>query len=387
MAAAPQQPSGFPFPISRAGPTPVHLITTAGALRLGDFLRRRFAGHHHHLGLLIHSSCKNIFHLDLVPQLKELWLERALQLQGVNFQSSYDACESAWVSGLCFFNGEEGGYNYGVKRNTNLDTSRSVSSSGRRWTNIFIAANVLVYLAQIATHGKLMLWGAKINGLIDKGQLWRLVTSSFLHANIGHLMMNCYSLNSVGPTMENISGPERFVAIYITSAIASSTMSYWLCKAPAVGASGAIFGLVSFLYDWNNNSDCLSFRIIKMGGKTAYCGIDLMTTFIESLYVGGISKVGSFAVFLLRHGSLVRGGTGGLQHIARIITLNMVLKAIGLLSGGIDNWGHLGGLLGGVATSWLLGPEWRSDSRSFGRRGDFVDRAPIFSLISTRRAP
>ncbi|KAK3009992.1 hypothetical protein RJ639_010962 [Escallonia herrerae] len=336
MAAAPRQPSGFPLPISRAGPTPVHLITTAGALRLGDFLRRRFASHHHHHGLLIHSSCKNIFHVDLLPQLKELWLERVLHLQGVNFQSSYDACESAWVSGLCFFNGEESSYNYGVKRNT-MDTSRSVSSSGRRWTNIFIAANVLVYLAQIATHGKLMLWGAKINGLIDKGQLWRLITSSFLHANIGHLMMNCYSLNSVGPTMENISGPKRFVAIYITSAIASSTMSYWLCKAPAVGASGAIFGLV-----------------------------------------------GSFAVFLLRHGSLVRGGTGGLQHIARIIALNM---AIGLLSSGIDNWGHLGGLLGGVATSWLLGPVWRYDSRSFGRRGDIVDRAPIFSLISTRRAP
>lgn len=86
--------------------------------------------------------------------------------------------------------------------------------------------------------------------------------------------INCYSLNSVGHSVETISGPRRFLAVYFTSAIASndhpysnhlhdlcqvlaallmilriagSAMSYWLSKAPAVGASGAIFGLVSSL--------------------------------------------------------------------------------------------------------------------------------------------
>ncbi|THF94993.1 hypothetical protein TEA_024813 [Camellia sinensis var. sinensis] len=67
-------------------------------------------------------------------------------------------------------------------------------------------------------------------------------------------------------------------------------MSYWLCKSPSVGASGAVFGLV-----------------------------------------------GSVSVFVLRHRSLVGGGKEDLQHIARVIVLNMV---IGLLFKGIDNWGH-----------------------------------------------
>lgn len=92
----------------------------------------------------------------------------------------------------------------------------------------------------------------QINSLIDQGQIWRLATSSLLHANIGHLMVwfgsyilkyliikiacvyilkencflqiNCYSLNSVGPTVENISGPKRFLAVYFASAIASKSL-------------------------------------------------------------------------------------------------------------------------------------------------------------------
>ncbi|MFQ6622899.1 hypothetical protein Gotur_001889 [Gossypium turneri] len=98
-------------------------------------------------------------------------------------------------------------------------------------------------------------------------------------------MVNCYSLNSIGPTVENLSGPRRFLAVYLTSAISSAATSYWFCKAPAVGASGAIFGLV-----------------------------------------------GSVAVFVMRHRYMIRDAKDNLQHIAQVI---------GLMSRGIDNWGHV----------------------------------------------
>jgi membrane associated rhomboid family serine protease len=68
-------------------------------------------------------------------------------------------------------------------------------------------------------------------------------------------------------------------------------MSYWFNKAPSVGASGAIFGLV-----------------------------------------------GSVAVFVIRHKQMVRGGNEDLMQIAQIIALNM---AMGLMSRRIDNWGHV----------------------------------------------
>nr|AIY60652.1 rhomboid protein Hedne_RBL10 [Hedera nepalensis] len=334
--SVPNRPSSSGFPLSTVGPSPFHLITTSAALRLGDVIRQRFIMHAHHLGLVLQSSIKNIFLFGHVPGLKGVWHGRTLQLEGLNFlQWPYDAWATTCSSGLFFFSGEGSRNNSGDRGKSKLDKSRKDPFSGRGLTNALFAINVLVYLAQLATQGKLMLWGAKINSLIDKGQLWRLVSSSFLHANMGHLMVNCYSLNSIGPTVEKISGPGRYMAVYIISAIASSAMSYWLCKAPAVGASGAIFGLV-----------------------------------------------GSYAMFVLRHRNLNNDGIGDLQHIANVIVLNM---GIGLMSKGIDNWGHLGGLLGGVATSWLIGPAWKYESHDQHRA--FVDKAPIFSLIKTKRRP
>ncbi|KAL1564690.1 RHOMBOID-like protein 10, chloroplastic isoform X1 [Salvia divinorum] len=286
--------------VFRALPTTTnHFATTAGVtLRLGDALRRRF---------LLRSSLKRLFLLSGVPHLEDVCHERALQLTDKSGSNSK---------------------NLGKPQSR---TPRGDFFDGRQWTNILLAANVLVYIAQYASDGNLMFLGAKINSLISKGQLWRLVTSSFLHANIGHLLVNCYSLNSIGPTVENICGPKRYLAIYISSAIASASMSYWFCKAPAVGASGAIFGLV-----------------------------------------------GSFAMFVLRHRGMVKGTDNDLKHIAQVIAINMT---IGLLSQGIDNWGHAGGLLGGAAVSWLLGPSWELQSVARDGRRNFEDKAPIFYLM------
>ncbi|XP_073126207.1 RHOMBOID-like protein 10, chloroplastic [Henckelia pumila] len=303
-----------------------HLISSAAvALRL----HRRL-----HLGRVLQSSLKSVSCLGCVPVLKDICQERALQFAGFNyFQCSFHAL-SATLMRLSFFNGDEIRSDSRDAGKSFSMTSRNDIFSKRQWTNILLAVNILVYMAQTFSDGKILFWGAKINSLISKGQLWRLATSSFLHANIGHLMVNCYSLNSVGPTVENICGPKRYLAIYSTSAIASSAASYWFCKAPAVGASGAIFGLV-----------------------------------------------GSFALFILRHRGIIKGSEGDLQRITQVIVLNM---AIGLLSQGIDNWGHIGGLLGGAAVSWFLGPAWEIESISRNGRKVLTDKAPIFSLFKNR---
>jgi hypothetical protein len=61
-------------------------------------------------------------------------------------------------------------------------------------------------------------------------------------------------------------------------------------------------------------------------------------------------------VFVYRHRQLFgERGRRGLQQIIMIALINL---AIGL-QGNIDNWAHLGGLLGGLALSWALGPAWR----------------------------
>ncbi|KAL3515613.1 hypothetical protein ACH5RR_022515 [Cinchona calisaya] len=338
QASSPLPPDSkfFSFRISQGGSTQTHVVITAAALRLGHFLRHRIHLHpiaHHFLPY--YQENKSASYVGHLASFSDVWRERANQYAGFDIlQWSYDAISASCMS-LYLFNGDEKKNGSSGDGKMYSKTSRKFSFNGRKWTTVLLAVNVVVYMAQIATQGKLLFWGAKINSLIDKGQLWRLVTSSFLHANIGHLMVNCYSLNSVGPAVENVGGARRYLAVYMTSAIASSAMSYWLSKAPAVGASGAIFGLV-----------------------------------------------GSFAVFVLRHKGMVKGSERDLRHITNVIVLNM---AIGILSKGIDNWGHLGGLIGGAATSWLLGPAWELESISRDGQKVFADKAPILKVIKHTR--
>lgn len=314
------------------GVTPAHLVTVASALRLGDFLRGRCRGH---LTLLC-SLSPDSFHSDNLPGTKDIWCRRRyLSKRYSLLETIADTLSASCSSCFSFFSGKESENGHIDKGKLQFKASKGNASDGRLWTNVLLALNVLVYAAQIATQGKLLLWGAKVNSLIDNGQLWRFATSSFLHANIGHLMVNCFSLNSIGPIVEKLSGSRRFLAIYFSSAIASSVMSYRFCQSPAVGASGAIFGLV-----------------------------------------------GSFAVFVLRHRGLSGDGKQDLKHIARVISLNMVL---GLLSKGIDNWGHLGGLLGGMAMSWFLGPAWQYEFQTDDGRLVFADRAPVFHFVRRKR--
>ncbi|KAE8690729.1 putative RING/U-box superfamily protein [Hibiscus syriacus] len=330
MGSAVPQPFHFQWGLSSRVES-THVITTAACLRLSHQLR---------LGFHLCSSFKKLCHLCNVPSLKDVWSETTSNFMGTyNFQFANDVVPSC-SSFVCFFNGEEqrkGFGNEGNSGSSKMETSRRNSFNKRNWTNILLAINILMYVAQLATQGKLLLWGAKINNLIDKGQLWRLATSSLLHANLGHLMVNCYSLNSIGPTVENLSGPRRFLAVYLTSAISSAATSYWFCKAPAVGASGAIFGLV-----------------------------------------------GSVAVFVMRHRGMIRDAKEDLQQIAQVIFLNMV---IGLMSRGIDNWGHLGGLVGGAAMSWLVGPAWKYESMTSHGRRIFTDKAPLSYLTDRKRKP
>ncbi|XVE94041.1 hypothetical protein REPUB_Repub01dG0246000 [Reevesia pubescens] len=172
---------------SRVGPTPFHVITTAASLRLGHHLLR----HQLRLGFLLRSSFKKLSHLCKVPRLKDVWSETTSNIRGIDiFQFTNDDLTSPCSSYLCFFNGEDKRKEFGNEGSSKIETSsRRNSFNRRKWTNILLAINVLIYVAQLATQGKLLLWGAKINSLIDKGQIWRLATSSLLHANIGHLLV------------------------------------------------------------------------------------------------------------------------------------------------------------------------------------------------------
>lgn len=126
------------------------------------------------------------------------------------------------------------------------------------WT--LVAINVAAYIGELV-YGKLVDYGAMIGGAYDRalgesvgvaaGDWYRLLTSAFLHEPPGsgvgllHIAFNMWALIVVGPALERMLGRLRFLAVYLVSALGGSVFFYLLAPAnePAIGASGAIFGL------------------------------------------------------------------------------------------------------------------------------------------------
>ncbi len=79
------------------------------------------------------------------------------------------------------------------------------------------------------------------------GEWWRLVSAGFLHASITHVALNGASLWFIGQLCERAYGWLRFSGIYVVALIVGNLASAVLVPQPAVGASGAIFGLLGAL--------------------------------------------------------------------------------------------------------------------------------------------
>ncbi|MCS7134757.1 MAG: rhomboid family intramembrane serine protease [Candidatus Pacearchaeota archaeon] len=82
--------------------------------------------------------------------------------------------------------------------------------------------------------------------------LWTLVTNMFVHGSFWHLFVNMFSLYFLGTFLERLIGKKRFIFIYLLSGIIASLFFVFLAsknqlEIPAVGASGAIFGIAGVL--------------------------------------------------------------------------------------------------------------------------------------------
>jgi len=129
----------------------------------------------------------------------------------------------------------------------------SFEGTGALVTKAMIAINVLVFLANLAqgssltrVSGSLFDKGALyIQGGLDQGEWWRLITAAFLHGNLLHLAMNMFVLWIVGAPVEQAVGRGRFLVLYLVSGLAGSAGALIFSpNAITVGASGAIFGIL-----------------------------------------------------------------------------------------------------------------------------------------------
>lgn len=124
-------------------------------------------------------------------------------------------------------------------------------------TILLLAANLFVYLWEISVRAltdeaSIIRAGALCRANVADGELWRLVSAVFLHGSMDHLLSNGVMLYIVGMACEHALGFGRTLAVYAVSGLAGSLLSLLTSEGPAVGASGAIFGVMAcvvvFLY-------------------------------------------------------------------------------------------------------------------------------------------
>lgn len=186
-------------------------------------------------------------------------------------------------------------------------------------TKILIAVNVIYFLI-LAFGGMtedgmyLLKHGAVyVPYVVEYKEYYRLVTSMFLHFDITHLMNNMVTLGVVGLNVEPILGKVRLLIVYFFSGICGNVLSMIFEMrtgdyAISAGASGAVFGLTGAL---------LAMVLLNKGR------------------IGSITK----------------------QGMLFMIGMNIYL---GLVSEGVDNLAHIGGLISGLILTLLFAPRKRN---------------------------
>jgi hypothetical protein len=116
-----------------------------------------------------------------------------------------------------------------------------------RWTYLFMAAIVVVFLIQQLTDYWVFLAFFPGTAL---SMPWMFVTSIFLHYDSSHLILNLIALFFFGTTLERVIGGRNFIAIFLVSGVVGN-VGYMLTASspyvPAIGASGAIYGVMGAL--------------------------------------------------------------------------------------------------------------------------------------------
>lgn len=180
-------------------------------------------------------------------------------------------------------------------------------------TPLLFDLNVLVFVGMVfaglgfmsfGTHDLLAL-GANFRPAVRDGQIWRLVTSMFIHGGMIHLIGNLFALLLAGALLEPVFGPTRFAVCYFVSGIAGGIASInWHPSTVSVGASGAIFGLLGAIIGFSvMNKSKASFAKKHVLGLVLYLlGYNLLLGIISAAtdnadHLGGLACGILFGLF------------------------------------------------------------------------------------------
>ncbi|HJY58631.1 MAG TPA: rhomboid family intramembrane serine protease [Streptosporangiaceae bacterium] len=220
------------------------------------------------------------------------------------------------------------------------------------WT--LVAINVVVFLVTwvrpnivtdlemvgYATYGGVGPWHG-----VAAGEWYRLITSAFLAPATGQgglgildIVFNMWALIFVGPALEGLLGRLRFLAVYLLSAVGGGAMYYFLApqNAPAVGASGAIFGLFGAWF-------VVSRRLrLDTRGIVALIAINLALSFFWHTTIAWQAHIGGLltgAVLTAAYAYAPRKNRVALQVLATVAVVVLLVIAIVVRNGQLTGAG------------------------------------------------
>ena len=216
-------------------------------------------------------------------------------------------------------------------------------------TAILVGLQIRIYLATWAPGAEDWLqqeWTNWAPGILEKGQGYRLLTYGFLHIGFTHLLFNLTFLAYTGYNLERALGRLNLAVLYGASVFFGGALSMWMAPGrPSLGASGGDFGLIAaaVVFGWKHWEDIPRAARAKFGwALVPYLGFSLMS---------------------------------------------------GLSAENVDNWGHLGGLVGGAVLMTFMAPETHP---KVVRRNAWIRRVSVslclalglvFSLAGPRLIP
>ncbi len=142
-----------------------------------------------------------------------------------------------------------------------------------------------------------------------RGQWWTILTATYLHGSLLHIVFNVLWIRQLGPEIGQLYGPARYFIIFTVAGVFGFVLSNAFSGAPTIGASGAIFGLFA------------------------------------AMIVYGRNQKSSMATMMTR----------------QVWQWAILLFIFGFIGSGVNNWAHFGGFVGGWLISKILvsGAGWK----------------------------
>ena len=244
-----------------------------------------------------------------------------------------------------------------------------------RVTTILVALNALIFLVMLSVSftplqpyvPRFQGWAANAGTLTLNGDWWRLLTATFVHANLPHVALNLWALWNVGRLCERLYGRWTYLTVYLLLGIVASMASVvWDANRISVGASGAIFGLLGALlaylmlsawrvptaiikaYRWST----AAFVVINLGAGAVDFTVD------NAAHVGGLVAGLLAGAILVAH---QRSGVIGTVRPARLAVATVALVLVGLLGVWFSR--------GGTATTpesyrWIKAHDWYASAET-----------------------